>query len=150
MLFRDQGGKAIGKDDAVARPQPAGSAGEGAPCPAAEVAVQGDLDRRLAAAAGEPRRDHLGVVEDEEITRPQQGRQIGDAAVRELAGRRDQQQPGRISRRARVFGDQRAGQVEIELVEAHRERLRPTGDQSAADREILTPAGEKNLHYDSD
>ena len=67
MLFGDIGGEILGEDETVARAQPARTPGKGAPRAAAEIAVERDLDRCRAAAPNEPRRDHLGVVEDEKI-----------------------------------------------------------------------------------
>src|SRR6266478_6623569 len=81
MFLGDRSGNVVGKDDPVARSQPARAFGKSPPRPATEIAVEGDLDRRRAAVPNEPRRDHLGVVEDEEVARSQQCREIGDPPV---------------------------------------------------------------------
>ena len=47
--------------------------------------MEGDLNDRCTAASGEPSRDHLGVVEDEEIAGAQQTGQIQDLPVLEPA-----------------------------------------------------------------
>ena len=91
MFFGDLGGEIRGEDEAVARAQPARTLGEGAPRAAAEIAVERNLDRCRAAAPHQPRRHHFGVVEDEEVARPQQCRQIHDLPVLETSRRGDQQ-----------------------------------------------------------
>ena len=45
--------------------------------------MQGDLDLRRAAPAEQPRRDHAGVVEHEQIARAEQRRQIAHTAILE-------------------------------------------------------------------
>ena len=72
MFLGDHGGKSLGEDDTVAGSQPARSLCKGAPHTAAEIAVECHLDRCRPATPDEPRRDHLGVVEDEQVARPQQ------------------------------------------------------------------------------
>src|SRR5207302_84583 len=83
--------------DRVARAQPPGALGIAAPHTTAEIPRQRDLDRRVPAPADETGRDHLGVVEHQEIARPQQFGQIGDMPVGQLAGGRDHQQPGAVA-----------------------------------------------------
>ena len=85
MFLGDGRGEPFGKDETVVHSQPTRSFRKGAPRTAAEIAVKGDLDHRLAAAARQPCRDHLGVVEDEQIARPQYRWQIGDPPVLEPA-----------------------------------------------------------------
>ena len=80
MFLGNGGGEVVAKDDAVADAQPACTPGESAPG-SAEIAVQGHLDRGSPAAPNEPRRDHLGVVEDQEVARSQQCREIHDPPV---------------------------------------------------------------------
>ena len=110
--------------DMVARAQPPGALGIAAPHTTAEVPRQRDLDRRLPAPADETGRDHLGVVEHQEIARPQQFGQIGDMPVGQLAGGRDHQQPGAVARLGRAVGDQVARQVETEIGKLHRRLTR--------------------------
>jgi hypothetical protein len=141
-MFLDDGrGEPLGEDETVAHSQPTRSFREGTPRAAAELAVKGDLDKRLAAAAGQPRRDHLGVVEDEQIARPQQCRQIGDLPVLEPTRCGNNQQTSSIARLARMRRDQLAGQTKIEIVDVHRVRgaegalapLSSIGSASASD-----------------
>src|SRR5947208_2739860 len=81
--------------------------------------MERDLDRRFAAAPGQPGRDHLRVVEDEQIARAEQDRQISNPPVLKAPRGWYQQQPGRIARLARVPRDALARQVEIEIVDVH-------------------------------
>src|SRR6267143_1966900 len=67
--------------------------GKSPPRPAAEIAVEGDLDRRLAAVPNEPRRDHLGVVEDEQVARSQQCREIRDLLILEPSRSENEEEP---------------------------------------------------------
>ena len=76
-------------------------------------------DHRLAAPAGQPRRDHLGVVKDEKIARMQQCRQIRNPPVFEPSRCGDHQQPRRIARLARMQRNQFARQIEVEIVDVH-------------------------------
>src|SRR5580704_19204891 len=122
MLLFDHGEKVFGEDQTVARPQAPRALRKRAPCAAAEVAVERDLDHRLAAPAGQPRRNHLGVVEDEKIARTQQCRQIRDPPVFEPSRCRDHQQPRRIARLARMQRNPLARQVKIEIVDVHSHR----------------------------
>ncbi len=80
---------------------------------------QGHLDRRLAPAAGKPGRQHAGIVEQQQVARLQQVRQIGNPAVAQ-AGRADLEQPRPIARHDRPLRDQLRGQDEIELGNLHR------------------------------
>jgi len=54
----------------------------------------------------EPRRDHLGVVEDEEVARSQQCREIRDPLTHEPSRSGNEEEPAGIARLARVAGDQ--------------------------------------------
>ncbi len=119
LLGDDFGREALGEFDAVAGMQPPRAFGIGLPAPAAEIVRQGDLDRRRAAPADQPRRDHLGVVAHQQIARPQQVGQVGDLPVCEPARRRHHQQPRGIARLGRAVGDQLARQVEVEIGKAH-------------------------------
>ena len=73
------------------------------------------------AAARQPRRDHLGVVDHQRIAGIEQVRQVAHALVRKLrrAARPHHQQPRRIARRNRPQRDALGRQVEIEQVGAH-------------------------------
>ena len=128
VLGLDRGGEAAGEGEAVARPQPLGRPGEGEPAPAAQIADQQRLDRdvlpagRAAAHALQSRRDHLGVVEDQQVAAAQQARQVAHRAVVQAVGR-DIEQARRVARRDGPLGDQLVGQVEVEEVDAHLSRV---------------------------
>src|ERR1700750_1508538 len=86
----------------IARLDLLGAAHEGAPGRAVDALVQRDLDARLRApapdaAAFQPRRDHLAVVDHQAVAGRQQVRQVSD--VRVLAT---------LSARPRESGDQGA------------------------------------------
>ena len=120
MLFGDGRGEILGQSEAIAHMQPASAFGEGAPRPAALIPVQGDLDRCRVAPRDEPRRDHLGVVANQEVARAQQRREIRNPPVRETSLCWNVQQARGLARLARAIGDQFAGQQEVEIVETHR------------------------------
>ena len=82
--------------------------------------------------AEEPCRDHLGVVEDKQITRSQQGGQIRDSRVLYPSRGRDHEQPSGIAQLAGTVRDQPARRLKIEIVETHRSRLTATGGQSVS------------------
>ena len=122
MLLGDGRGEILGESEAIADMQSASAFGESAPRPAALISAEGDIDRCRTAPRDEPRRDHLGVVANEQVARAQQRWEIRDPPVRETACRRDVQQARGLARLARVVGDQLAGQREVEIVETHRPR----------------------------
>ena len=68
------------------RPEPLRRLGERQPAVVAQASVQGELDPRLAPRARKARRDHPRVVKDHHVARPQQGREVCDAAVGEAGG----------------------------------------------------------------
>ena len=124
MLLRDGRGEILGESEAIADMQPASAFGEGAPRPAALISVKGDIDRCRAAPRDEPRRDHLGVVANEQVARAQQRREICDPPVCETSLCWDVQQARGLARLARAIGDQLARQREVEIVETHRVHCR--------------------------
>jgi hypothetical protein len=79
--------------------------------------VQGRLDARRAAPAGETRRDDPRVVEHHDIARPQQVRQVAHHAVGERGA--DMEQTCRVARLCRPLRDQRWRQVEVEIGDFH-------------------------------
>ena len=118
--FLDHLGGEIGSEfDMVPRVQPPRTLGVGAPPAAAQIARQCHLDRRQSAPPDQPRRNDLGVVEDQQVAGPQQLRQIGDMAVRDHPLGRQHEQPRAVARLGRAVGDQFARQCEIEIGEAH-------------------------------
>ena len=124
VLGLDRGGESAGEGQPVARPQPLGRPREGEPAPAAQVADQQRFERdvlaagRAAAHALQSCRDHLGVVEDQQVAAAQQAWQIAHVAVVQAVGR-DIQEPRRIARRGRALGDQVVGKIEVEEIDAH-------------------------------
>ena len=91
------------EDDVVADPEPSRALGKRAPGTAAEIAMERDLDRRCSAASLEPGRNHFSIVEDEQIARAQQLRQIRDAPV--VEARRCRYAPIAVLPRAARTGD---------------------------------------------
>ena len=85
------------------------------------VLRQQALDQDLHAAAAfllpeQARRNHAGVVENQQIARLQPFGQVADVAIRERrVARRHHQQAAGGTLRQRRLGDQRLGQVEMEI-----------------------------------
>ena len=79
------------------------------------------MDSPRAAQTVQPRRDDLGVVEDEHVAGAQEVRQVAHGTVFEprLAVRPHREQTRRIARGCRPKRDPLLGQVEIEQVDAH-------------------------------
>ena len=99
--------------------QSLGRPGEAQPLAGRRARATAGLD--LAAArprAEQARRDHLGVVEDQQIARLQQLGQVAHAAVVQ-AVRRHVEQACAVARYGRTLGDQLFGQVEVEEIDAH-------------------------------
>ncbi len=80
--------------------------------------MQRDLDGDGAAPAEQARRQHLGVVDHQQIARRQQARQVGDAMIREAVGSTTSSRAASRGRR-RMLGDTLGRQVKIELVDPH-------------------------------
>ena len=129
MFLRNTRLKFLGEDDPIARALSPCALGKGPPHTAAKIAIEGDLDYRLAAASDEPHRKHFGIIEDEEITRTQQYGQVSDLPVFEAACARNEQQTSGIAGFARVRGDQLARQIEIKIRDAHQLILALIGDE---------------------
>ena len=122
--------------------------------------VRGLLDEEELRAAPlvvgpeEARRDDPRVVDDEEISRVEEGREVGDVSVSEHPGRPVERHETRGAARRRALGDRLRGQVEVEVRDVHgwilsvrrpgrdwrgparRGRRSPPGDRPA-----LTPGG---------
>jgi len=79
--------------------------------------MQRHLDPRHPAPTDQPRRDDPRVIEHGNIPPPQQPRQRADHAVLQRRAL-DDEQLGDIARHRRMVGNERAGQVEIEIVNA--------------------------------
>jgi hypothetical protein len=118
-FFDHFGGEIGGEFDAVPWVQPARALGVGEPTAAAEIARQRHLDRRQPAPPDQSRRDHLRVIEDEQVSRAQQLRQVGDIPVGGLSLGRHHQEARAVARLGRAVGDQLARQSEIEIGEMH-------------------------------
>jgi hypothetical protein len=129
MFLGDSSVKSFVKNEPIARAQSPCALGKGPPHTAAKIAIEGDLDYRLAAASDEPHRKHFGIIDDEEITRTQQYGQVCDLPVFEAARARNEQQTSGIARFARVRRDQLARQIEIKIRDAHQLILALIGDE---------------------
>ena len=71
--------------------------------------------------AQQPRRDDARVVDDEQIPRAQQLRQLAEAVVAHAArGAAERHQPRRIALGERGLGDLRGGKLEVEVGQFHR------------------------------
>ena len=88
--------------------------GKRAPALVIDRLMQGQLDLGLASPRGQARRQHAGVVEHQEVVRPEKLVQIGNAMITERL-RLDPQQPSALARRGRTLGDQLLRQGEIEV-----------------------------------
>ncbi len=87
-------------------------------------AFEHDLD--LAAAfldAEEARLDHPGIVEDEQVARLEQARQVGEPAV-DMLRAADVQQAAAGALGRRVLGDQFGREGKVEVVDGQRHGLR--------------------------
>ena len=102
----------------VARPQPPRRLGECLPASVGSLPVQRELDSRLAPHAHQTRRNHPRVVEDHQVSRPQQGRKVGHSAMGEAGG--EIQEARGIARTGGARRDRLAREVEIEGVDPHR------------------------------
>ena len=86
--------------------------GEGAPAPAAEIAVQRHLDLRRAAPPRKPRRDDARVVHDQHIAAPQQvgqvaHRPVGEPVAHDEQARRVARLGRPVARSGRAAGQNR-------------------------------------------
>jgi len=87
--------------------------------------VQRQFDACVAPAPEQAAGDHLGVVDDQRVARPEQGREIAHRLVRDPARSRagHGQEPRAVPRFGGIVRDQGLGQVEIEIVGFHRGRI---------------------------
>ena len=111
----------------VADREPLGRLHQSLPARAVESFRQRRRDRRLMvaaadAAAREARRDHLGIVDDHRVARPQQRRQIAHDAVfqHRLALRAHDQKPRGVARHGRPQRDAVVRQRKVEQLGSHR------------------------------
>ena len=113
----------MAEGDAVADLHSLGRPQERPPLVGRDAHVQRCVDLRepvfATPKAGQLRRDHLGVVEDQRVARSQQRRQVGDDAILQCIARSHDKHPRRIARLRRPQRDALFGQVEIEKVDAH-------------------------------
>ena len=105
------------QDDARARPRLLADAELRARLVRAGHAFDQDLDRAATFLVPEQsRRQHAGIVEDEQVARAQQRRQIGEATILEVSRDRvDDQQPARRTRSQRDLCDQLMRQIKMEI-----------------------------------
>ncbi len=79
--------------------------------------MQRHFNLRPAPRAPQPRRDHLGIVEDQQIPHPQQIRQIGDGMIRQPV--RDAQKFCGFAGAGRSIGNAFRRQGKVEKVNVH-------------------------------
>jgi hypothetical protein len=116
-----------GRPGGVGEAQPGSGAGRLAGAHVGEKAPLAGLalDQHLGAPAArlarrEPRLDHPGVVEHQQIARRQQLGEIGESAVGQRpAGAVEHQQPARPALGERRLGNELLGQVEVEVARTH-------------------------------
>ena len=113
-------GDACAKVDPVAIPHPLGIAQEGLPLAQAQALVQRRADPRFAARAFQLGGNDAGVVEDQDIARAQQARQVAHRQVGKVPCPRHLQQPCGIARAGGAQRDIFRREVEVEQVYAHR------------------------------
>ncbi len=115
----------LAEADAVADLEALGRPHQSAPAIRRLALDQGRLDARHGLAAhpdaGEPRRDHPRVVEDEGVAGTQQVREVANMAVGRRLAWHDDQKPGRIARLGGTQGDELLGQIEVEQIDAHQD-----------------------------
>jgi hypothetical protein len=117
----------------LARAEPASRAHERLPPPS--LAVERLEQERLGGSAGPPlepeaRRDHLGLVHDEQIARPQQRREVANRAVLGWRSAPIDEQPSRIALGQGHLCDALGWELVVEVLEAHD----PTGYGSCCAR----------------
>ena len=94
--------------DGAANPQLLPWMHQGIPPLPIESCQEQTLDRTATrhTAAKQSRREHPGIVDDEQVARPQQIGQVGDGPVaHDAAVAVENQQPGRLTVRRRSLGD---------------------------------------------
>lgn len=84
------------------------------------LAMKQEFHRDLAAAAVEPRRNNPRVVDDQQVARTQEPRQIADDSVTERTGT-NAQKPCGLARDQRPLRNQAVGKLEIEQIYTHGE-----------------------------
>ena len=117
-LVRDLGGEVRGEADAVTGPQSAGGADKRPPASRLRLIDQRRLDGNRPAPAEEACGQHLGVIDDQQVTGPQQARQIAHRPV--FRPFTQTQQPGGVARACGMLRDRAGGQREIEFTDPHR------------------------------
>src|SRR5690606_13312674 len=136
-LVRDQRIKAVAELNDIADFQILCRFREGAPAVGGNGFVQRHLDLRAAAAAAQARRDHLGVIEDQQIARPEQVRQVRDRII----GKRllHHEQLGALARADPPVRDALRRQGEVEKVNFHGQKCKRTAPgRPFAPKEIIS------------
>jgi len=127
--------QAIAEDQPLPRLQPLGRGAEAVPLLAALGRdrlhqQQFHLSAGAGLVAAQPRRDHPGVVEDQQIARAQQLRQLPDGAVLGWPLKpREHQQAGGVALRQGSLGDPLLRERVVEVGELHHSR--ETGREAA-------------------
>jgi len=113
----------LAETDDVAGGKFLGRPHEGAPTGPVEPLGQRRLDLRFGVAAdapaGQPRRNHAGVVDHQRIAGIEQIRQIANAPILQRATRPHHQEPRRVSRHGRPQRYALGRQLEVEQIGAH-------------------------------
>ncbi len=125
LAAHDPGLEAVGEEDAAA------GRGRLARAQLDQRPLTGDhaLEQYLDAPAGflaavEPRGDHARVVEYQQVTRAQQGRQVGEAAVGQPPARPVEVQQATVAApRRRMPRDQFVGKLVVKVAAAHGPRM---------------------------
>ena len=106
--------------------------------------VKGDIDPRRATSPDEPCWNHPGIVDDQQITRPQQGWQIADMPVNHALTHQIQQ-AGSVARICRMRGNCLCRQIIIEISKFHRTVRSFKNLDDTIDMAIIT-GDDKTLH----
>lgn len=103
----------------IARPEPAGVAGECVPVTIVEDAVECDPDLRLATLCHKLGADDGRVVGDQQVAWPEERRQVAHLRLRRAPARDDVKQACAVTRARGFQGDIVAREVEIEIGYLH-------------------------------
>ena len=106
--------------------------------------VQGDIDPRHAAPPDKACWNHPGIVDDQQITRPQQGWQVADMPVNHALTQQIQQ-AGSVARICRLRGNRLCRQIIIEISKFHRMDRSFKNLDDTIDVAIIT-GDDKTLH----
>jgi hypothetical protein len=123
-LRGDLAGDSLSEEEAAAVLRAAPGSGETVPEGAARFPPHGGDEEELGAAPlrvrpEEPRRDHLRVVQDEDVPFTKEGRKVRDAPVRDGSGAAVERHEARGAARGGALRDRRGREVEVEEGHVH-------------------------------